>query len=174
VLAALAENGLVAACEADVHGAVTMKALHHITGTPPFLADLVSMDRHKDSIVLWHCGNAAFSLAANPSERKAGVHSNRKIGPTAVFPLKPGLVTLARLSYSAGKYRLLILEGEALDSPLMFMGNTAEVRPDSGAQKLLDTIIYGGFEHHTVMTYGRHADILTEWARLIGLEVVRL
>jgi len=171
VLAALMENGLVAACEADVHGAVTMKALHHLSGTAPFLADLVSMDKQKDSIVLWHCGNAAFSLAADPSQRKAGVHSNRKIGVTAQFPLKPGVVTLARLSYSQGKYRLLLVEGEALDSPLLFAGNTAEVRPEGGAQKLLDTIIYGGYEHHLVMAYGRHSASLAAWADLIGLEV---
>ncbi len=174
VLAALMENGIVAACEADVHGAVTMKALHHLSRSPVFLADLVAADKQKDSVVLWHCGNAAFSLAAEPSERKAGLHSNRKIGVTAQFPLKPGVVTLARLSYSQGKYRLLLVEGEALDSPLLFAGNTAEVRPECGAQKLLDTIIYGGYEHHLVMGYGRHAGDLEAWASLIGLEVVRL
>jgi L-fucose isomerase-like protein len=174
VLAALMENGLVAACEADVHGAVTMKALHYLSGSPAFLADLVATDKDKDSLVLWHCGNAAFSLAAVPSERKAGVHSNRKIGVTAQFALKPGAVTLARLSYSQAKYRLLLAEGEALDSPLLFAGNTAEVRPQAGAQKLLDTIIYGGFEHHLVMAYGYHAASMQAWADLIGLEVVRL
>jgi L-fucose isomerase-like protein len=174
VLAALSENGITAACEADVHGAVTMKALSLLSGAPTFLADLVSMDRQKDSIVLWHCGNAAFSLAANPKERKAGVHSNRKVGVTAMFPLKPGRVTLARLSYSQGKYRLLVLEGEALDSPLLFMGNTAEVRPDVGGKKLLDTIVYGGYEHHLVMAYGHYADSLAAWGELIGIEVVRL
>ncbi len=174
VLAALMENGLVAACEADVHGAVTMKALQFLSQRPVFLADLVAADKNKDSIVLWHCGNAAFSLAAVPSERKAGVHSNRKIGVTAQFALKPGEVTLARLSYSQGNYRLLLAEGEALDSPLLFAGNTAEVRPLAGAKKLLDTIIYGGYEHHLVMAYGHHAESLQTWADLIGLEVVRI
>jgi len=174
VLAALAENGIIAACEADVHGAVTMKALRHFTGQPPFLADLVAMDARRNTIVLWHCGNAAFSLAAEASKREAGLHANRKVGVTAMFPLKPGPVTLSRLSYSQGKYRLLLGRGEALDSPLLFQGNTAEVLPESGAAKFLDTIIYGGFEHHLVMAYGDVVAEMEEWANLNSLEIVRL
>jgi L-fucose isomerase-like protein len=174
VLAALMENNLVAACEADVHGAVTMKLMHSLTKTPPFLADLVAADFDKNTIVLWHCGNAAFSLAAEPSERTAGVHANRKIGVTAQFPLKPGRVTLARLSYSQGKYRLLVGTGEALESPLLFNGNTAEVRPDGTAKNLLDTVIYGGFEHHMVMIYGEVAAALSAWAEFNGMDVVRV
>ncbi len=174
VLAALAENGTIAACEADVHGAITMKALRHFTGQPPFLADLVAMDTKRNTIVLWHCGNAAFSLAAEPSKRQAGLHSNRKVGVTAMFPLKPGPVTLARLSYSQGKYRLLLTRGEALDSPLLFQGNTAEILPTSSAQKLLDTIIYGGFEHHLVMAYGDVVAEMEEWAELIKLDVIKI
>ncbi len=172
VLAALAENGLVAACEADVHGAVTMKALRHFTGQPPFLADLVAMDAKRDSVVLWHCGNAAFSLAAQPQQRQAGIHSNRKVGVTAMFPLKPGVVTLARLSYSQGRYRLLLTRGQVQETELLFQGNTAEVKPVGGASKLLDTIIYGGFEHHLVMAYGDVQTEMQAWAKLIGLEVV--
>ncbi len=174
VLAALAEQGTIAACEADVHGAVTMKAMRHFTGEPPFLADLVAMDAKRNTIVLWHCGNAAFSLADDPARRQAGVHANRKVGVTAMFPLKPGPVTLSRLSYSQGKYRLLLAKGEALESPLLFQGNTAEVLPEGSAAKLLDTIIYGGFEHHLVMAYGDIIADMEEWASLINLEVVKL
>lgn len=172
VLAALSENNLIAACEADVHGAVTMVAMRYLSGQPPFLADLVSMDKQRDTIVLWHCGNAAFSLAAEPAQRQAGVHSNRKVGVTAMFPLKPGRVTLSRLSYSQGKYRLLLTKGEVMDSELLFQGNTAEIRPDSGAAKLLDSIIYGGFEHHMVMAYGDVQNELEHWAKLINLETI--
>lgn len=176
VLAALAENGTIAACEADVHGAVTMLALRHFSGQPPFLADLVAADKERDTITLWHCGNAAFSLAADEDNRKAGVHANRKMALTALFPLKPGPVVLARLSFSQGRYRLLLGQGQALDSPLLFHGNTAEVSPESGAQQLLDKVIYGGFEHHVVMAYGGKEVLqgMLAWAELIGLEVVRV
>ncbi len=176
VLASLAENGIIAACEADLHGAVTMLALRHFSGQPPFLADLVATDRQRDSITLWHCGNAAYSLAADPTERRAGVHANRKMALTALFPLKPGPVVLSRLSYSQGRYRLLLGQGQALDSPLLFQGNTAEVVPQGGAQALLHKIIYGGYEHHLVMAYGGQEVYqgMAAWAELIGLEVVRL
>jgi L-fucose isomerase-like protein len=174
VLAALMENGLVAACEADVHGAVTMKLMHSLTKTAPFLADLVAADFEKNTFVLWHCGNAAFSLAAEPSHRQAGVHANRKIGVTAQFPLKPGRVTVARLSYSQGKYRLMLGMGEALESPLLFNGNTAEIKPDGEAKKLLDTVIYGGFEHHMVMIYGNVAPQLAAWAEFNGMDVINI
>ena len=176
VLASLAENGTIAACEADVHGAVTMLALRHFSGQPPFLADLVATNRERDSITLWHCGNAAYSLAADPMERRGGLHSNRKMALTAIFPLKPGPVVLARLSFSRGQYRLLLGQGQALESPLLFQGNTAEVSPAGGAQKLLDKVIYGGFEHHLVMAYGGTEVLtgMTAWADLIGLEVVKL
>jgi L-fucose isomerase-like protein len=176
VLASLAENGITAACEADVHGAVTMLALRHLSGQPPFLADLVAMDKERDTVTLWHCGNAAYSLAAEPDNRRAGVHANRKMALTALFPLKPGPVVLARLSFSAGKYRLLVGRGMALDSPLLFQGNTAEVVPEGGAAALLDRVIYGGFEHHLVMAYGDESIVqgLRAWAKYINLDVVEL
>jgi L-arabinose isomerase len=39
---------------------------------------------------------------------------------------------------------------------------------------LLDTIIYGGYEHHMVMAYGSHSASLTTWANMVGIECIKL
>lgn len=90
------------------------------------------------------------------------------------FPLKPGRVTIARLSEAAGEFRLVIGGGEMHKASPAFTGTSGRIRFDSGAQAVMDTIMREGLEHHLSLAYGDHQDALETLARLLDLSVLRL
>lgn len=161
-------------CEADVNGTITQLILQWISGDPAFGTDLVSFDVDKDEAVLWHCGLAPLSMADSDYQPEAALHSNRKMPLLLQFPLKPGRVTIARLSEATGEFRLVIGGGEMLKAPPSFTGTSGTLRFDRGAQAVMDTIMTEGLEHHVSITYGDHQDVLESLAKLLGLSVLRL
>jgi L-fucose isomerase-like protein len=90
------------------------------------------------------------------------------------FPLKPGTVTIARLSQASGELQLVAGRGEMLSAPISFSGTSGVLRFERPAQDTLDTIISEGLEHHVALTYGDHLDALLELARMLELPVLRL
>ncbi|HIQ05440.1 MAG TPA: fucose isomerase, partial [Anaerolineae bacterium] len=142
-----------ASCEADVNGAVTQLLLQWLSGEPAFGSDLVAVDKEEDVAVLWHCGKAPLSMA-DPTVRPRGtIHSNRRLPLLMEFPLKPGRVTLARLSEATGSYRLVVSSGEVLRASISFSGTSGVLRFDRPAIEVLNTILDEGLEHHLSLTY---------------------
>lgn len=173
-LSLLNEAQVPAACETDVNGALTQLVLQWISGEPAFDCDLVSFDRDANTAVLWHCGKAPLSMADPDYVPRATVHSNRKQPLLMEFPLKPGRVTLARISEATGEYRLVIGTGEMIRAPLSFGGTSGVLRWDRPAQDVLDTVLGEGLEHHLALTYGDHEAALLALAKLLDLPVLRL
>jgi len=85
-------------CEADVNGTITQLMLQWLSGEQAFGTDVVGFDLAADNAVVWHCGQAPLSMADRASHPRATIHSNRKLPLLMEFPLKPGRVTLARLT----------------------------------------------------------------------------
>ncbi|MGI9862267.1 L-fucose/L-arabinose isomerase family protein [Moorella naiadis] len=174
-LGQLNDDGIVAACEADVNGAVTMLLGQYWSGQATFLADLVIGEEEKNELTFWHCGAAPRSLMAATARALAGVHPNRKIPLSLYFPLREGKVTISRLSPDKnGKLRLLLGKGTGLQAPMLFSGNTLPVRLETPVGPALDAILNKGFEHHYVLTYGDFTPELREFARLLELEIVAI
>lgn len=172
IVSRLATDGVAAGCEGDVNGAVTSALLRELTeGGLTFAADLIKVDPADNTGILWHCGAAPVELAAPDATVKFGFDFSG-VGMNLEFTLKPGRVTVARLGYRDGRYRLLVAGGESLPTPLLARGTMALVRFDAPAQKLLDTIVMGGWEHHFSLVYGDVTAVLTEVAALLGIECV--
>jgi len=173
-LAMLNEDRLPAACEADVNGAITQLILQWVSDSPAFDADLVAVDAEADAAVLWHCGKAPLSMA-DPAFRPRGtIHSNRRLPLLLEFPLKPGRVTVARLSQAGDDLRLVIGGGEMLPAAPSFSGTSGLLRFDRPAQDVLATILSEGLEHHLALTYGEHRPALTALAGMLGLPTLCL
>lgn len=173
-LSMLTEQGTPCSCEADVNGTVTLLILQYISGAAVFIADLVDVDREADTAVLWHCGLAPLSMADPNATPRGGLHSNRKLPLVMEFPLKPGRVTLARLSHAEGRLRLVIGGGEMLAAPPSFQGTSGVVRFDKPAGQVLDTILGEGLEHHICLAYGDHRASLYALAGLLDLPTLEL
>ena len=161
-------------CEADVNGAITQLILQWISGEPAFGSDLVAFDIEANEATLWHCGLAPLSMADPDVEPEATVHSNRQKPLLLQFSLKPGRVTIARLSEATGEFRLVIGAGEMRKAPSAFTGTSGRIRFDSGAAAVMETIMREGLEHHVSITYGDHQAVLELLARILDLSVLRL
>jgi L-fucose isomerase-like protein len=149
-----------AACEADVPGTVTSLLLQELAGEPAWLVDLVDLDPDGGTGVVWHCGLAPATMCDPAVRPRADLHSNRKLPLLAAFPLKPGRVTLARLSRARNEPKLVLLGGEVIAAPPSFSGTSGVVRFDRPAAAVLDGVVGLGLEHHLSLAYGEHRPAL--------------
>jgi L-fucose isomerase-like protein len=118
-------------CEADVNGTVTAAdpaVVERRAGV--WQRPRVGFDIAPITAVLWHCGLAPLSMC-DPEIGAAGtIHSNRKLPLLMEFPLKPGRVTIARLSQATGEYRLVVGAGRCCVAPMSFSGTSGVLRFD--------------------------------------------
>lgn len=173
-LSLLSNDHTPGACEADVHGAITQVLLQWISGEPAFGSDVVALDPDYDGLVLWHCGQAPLAMADPDAQLGVTIHSNRRLPLLFEFALKPGRVTLARLSVGPAGYRLVVGAGEIVRAPRRFSGTTGVLRCERPAAAVLDTILMEGLEHHLTLTYGDHVPVLLSLAKMLQLPVLRL
>jgi L-fucose isomerase-like protein len=170
----MSDSGVPCSCEADVNGTITQIVLQAVSGKPAFGTDLVSANLEEDTVVVWHCGLAPLSMA-DPAVRPRGtVHSNRKLPLLMEFPLKPGRVTIARLSEAPDGYRLVVGRGEMLQAPMSFTGTSGVLRFDRPAAEVLDVILTQGLEHHFSLTYGDYVPALLAVGEMLELPVLCL
>ncbi|MGD9001919.1 MAG: L-fucose/L-arabinose isomerase family protein [Anaerolineae bacterium] len=170
----LSDELVPCSCEADVNGTITQLILQWLSGTPAFGTDLVSADVDEDVAVLWHCGLAPLSMADPATRPRGTIHSNRHLPLLMEFPLRPGRVTVARLSEANGDYRLIVGEGEMLRAPLSFSGTSGVLRFERPVGEVLDVILDEGLEHHLSVTYGDCVPALLALSEMLELPVLRL
>jgi L-fucose isomerase-like protein len=161
-------------CEADVNGTITQLILQWLSGEPAFGTDVVSFDLEEDVVVVWHCGLAPLSMADPAVRPRATIHSNRELPLLMEFALKPGRVTVARLSEATGSYRLVVGAAEVLRMPMSFTGTSGVLHFDRPAAAVLDTTLGEGLEHHVSLTYGDHVPALLALAKMLDLPVLHL
>ena len=173
VLSLLNDDGVAAACEADVYGALSMWIGMRLSGEPVFFGDPVSLDEGENSVTFWHCGAAACSLARRDTGAEIGVHPNRRIGPAMNFGCEAfPEATIFRVGREPdGSFRFFIAEGEALDKPRQFIGTSIVVKTDFPCRELVEQSVRDGFEPHFVVMKGRHAKTLEALAEMFGFEV---
>ena len=173
VLSMLNDEGVAAACESDIYGALSMWIGMQLSGEPVFFGDPVSLDECENTITFWHCGAAACSLARKDTGAVVGVHPNRKIGPAMDFGCEafPD-ATVFRIGRNPdGSFRFFLAEGEVLDKPKQFIGTSIVFRTDSSSASVVEQSVRAGFEPHFVVIKGRHARALKVLADLFGFEV---
>ncbi len=175
VLSLLNDEGVAAACEADIYGALSMWIGMRLSGEPVFFGDPVSLDEAENTITYWHCGAAACSLARKDTGAVIGVHPNRKIGPAMDFGCEAfPEATVFRIGREPdGTFRFFITEGAALDKPKQFIGTSIVVRTDSASRDVVEQSVLDGFEPHFAVIKGRHGETLEALADMFGFEICR-
>lgn len=161
-------------CEADINGTLTQLILQYFSQEPAFGTDMVGIDPAKDLVALWHCGLAPLTMADKQIKPQGTIHSNRKLPLLMDFRLKPGVVTLARISQSGGSMRLVLGKGEMLDYPKPFSGTSGTLRPASSAKSFLDKLMMEGLEHHISLTYGNYVDEMEALAQALELPILTI
>ncbi|MGH8284654.1 MAG: L-fucose/L-arabinose isomerase family protein [Steroidobacteraceae bacterium] len=178
-MAMMNQKQVPSACEADVHGSLTQLMLQELAGEPAWMADLVDITTADDSplagtAVLWHCGLAPLSMRDPEAVAEATIHTNRRMPLLHQFPIKPGRVTLARLSRARNETKLMIAGAEVIRAPMAFTGCSGTIRFDRPAAEVTETIIGEGLEHHFALAYGDHKPALRAIAARWKLPVLEL
>ena len=83
-----------------------------------------------------------------------GNHSNRGVPLVMDFPLKPGHISIARISQATGELRLVLGQGEILSAPKPFSGTCGVLRLARPMRQFLDLLMHEGLEHHVSLVYG--------------------
>lgn len=173
-LALMNEDKVPCGCEADMFGVLSSLMAQWASGNAVFNTDLVDIDPQDNSVVFWHCGQAPIEMADRDGPVQATIHSNRKLPLLSEFALKPGRITLCRITQGEGKLRLMLAGGEMIKAPLAFSGTAGTARLDVDADTYRQRLIAAGMEHHTSLVYGEHRPLLRKVAGLLGLDVIEL
>ena len=173
VLAMLNDIGVPAACEADTYGALSMYAAAQMTGKPAYFGDPVALNREENIVTFWHCGTAACTLAREDTGACAGVHCNRRIGPTLEFGCKAEpAVTILRIGKDgSGQFRILCASGEALDKPQQYFGTSLVVKTDCNASDFIRGAVEYGWEPHYAVAMGDVSGAVKALGKMLGIEV---
>ncbi|QRN85311.1 L-fucose/L-arabinose isomerase family protein [Clostridia bacterium] len=168
-LSRLVDKGIMAGCEGDILGTITSMIQDKLSDERPFMADLVEADFDSNELVLWHCGSAPTKTAAKNINfgKTFGIN-----GMNLEFTIKPGEVTLFRLGEIEGEYKILLAKGEVLPDREVMGGTGGVVHLNGDSKKLVDTIMYEGFEHHLGLAYGNMVDQITEFGRLLEIQTI--
>lgn len=174
VLAMLNDLGVPAACEGDMYGAITMWLAMKFSNKAVFFGDPVSLDEKENTITFWHCGTAACSLAREDSGAQIGEHCNRHIGPTMEFGCKASeKATITRIGINKdGSYRLLIIDGKALDKPKQFLGTSVVIETINNSRSIIEKCVKDGWEPHYVVAFEYIHNELEMLAHMLNIEVV--
>ncbi|MBR3643715.1 MAG: fucose isomerase, partial [Parasporobacterium sp.] len=133
------------------------------------------LNEEENTITFWHCGTAACSLARHDTGAAAGVHCNRRIGPTLEFGCKAAeQATIFRIGKAPeGSFRFFIASGAVLDRPQQFLGTSLVMKTCGSAEEIVQKTVEGGWEPHYAVIYGDVADELTELAHMLDIEILR-
>ena len=161
--------------EGDALTAALMAAAIDLLGDTQF-TEMYAMDFARDAILMSHMGEGNWALAR--SDRPVRL-INRPLGigaladpPTFLFQYATGPVTLATLVSLDGRFRLVVAEGEILDTdelPALEMPY-GFFHPDSGVRGCMDAWLRLGGPHHQVLNPGRHAADWAIFCELLGIE----
>lgn len=160
-------EGIMASCECDIDGALTMMLGYVLTGKSVFFADFVNFIEDTNTLLFWHCGNAPYDLATSKPvcQRVFG-------GLSTISSLKGGIVTIFRLNSIKGEFMLHAGVGEAIEAEPILKGSNILVRMKCGNREFVESLLENGIPHHNAIVYKDITDELKEFAKFIGIPLV--
>ena len=183
-LGRLTEKGLIAACETDIHGAISMFNQYFISlkkKVPHFIDWTIMNQQNKNIFLAWHCGNAPMCLShSKPIIRSHyafdKMFNNKKSFATGEFQLKDGPVTINRLVEYDGDFKMLSVNGVSKiisDDIEKIRGSYSWIEVPN-LKKLYRTIIEEGFTHHASMIYGDIDKEIKNLCKFLGIKIISI
>ncbi len=175
IIGQLNDDGIDAACEGDLMGALSMLMLKYLAETQTTLMDFPQFDEKDDSILMWHCGSTAKCFSCDSTFRMEKSYANMPIIRDLNF--KPGHVTIARIAGEADT--VLLADGRIIDDKKSFLGCggwIGDLRLNRQSIKALDfvnTVLVRKFQHHYPVVYGDYTKEISEIASWLGLKFIK-
>jgi L-fucose isomerase-like protein len=161
-------DGIMASCECDVDGSLTLMVLHAMQQDTPWFADLVDIRAEHNALFFWHCGNAPYSLSTHRPkiEKVFG-------GPSQINDMRAGTATVCRINHTrSGGFLIHAGVGEVIEHEPLLKGSNLLIRMKGGNREYVDSMLDNGIPHHNALIYGDLRDELREYARLMKVPIV--
>lgn len=166
----LTAQGIPCSGEGDMKTAVAMK-ICDILGVGGSYSEIVAADYHRGTIILGHDGPFHIAIAADkPILRGMGLyHGKWGSGISVEATVRKGPVTLLNLTQTAdGRLRTIVNQGEAIDAPILKIGNTmTHVRFSKGPTPFMNEWFALAPTHHGAMSVGHNAELLRKVAAIM-------
>ena len=165
-----------AVTEGDVLGLIVSKVLKDFTGTTPFFGEWEEIDTNLNAVVfLGHgfvdprCARKDRKVKVQPASENWGFQGN-SLGFEATY--QPGPVTLSHIIQDSEGWRILISEGEILDTPPLPVSESSCIVGVSGdVKEYFRSVIKHGFAHHAIIAPGKVSDHLRCFAEQLDIEI---
>ncbi len=174
VMSRFADEGFFIGCEGDVDATLTMLIQHYFTGTIPFMCDLINVDEPGNTVLFWHCGQAASSLHSDSSTKEFRDHSLAGQGTVLEGTLKAGRVTVALATKIGGAYKLFFVTGEAVETDKELRGVMVRVKLDAPVIDAIYKIADEGVPHHYSIVWEDLGEELRMLAQHLGIETIEV
>ena len=160
-------EGVMASCECDVDGSLTLMLEYAMSGTTPWVADFVNLIEANDTLLWWHCGNGPHNLSA----RKPRIEQVFG-GPAQVQSMKAGTATVCRVNSIRGQFTIHAGVGEVIETEPLLKGSNLSIRMKGGNMAFVESLLANGIPHHNALVYGDWLEELREFANLMKLPIV--
>ncbi|MDD2807345.1 MAG: fucose isomerase [Patescibacteria group bacterium] len=168
IMSMLSDSLFCAACEVDVCGAVSMRALQLASGNPAALVDWNNNGPRKGTFVAFHCSNIARSFLVKPMMGYQAIIAGT-VGKESTYGTIEGAfapnqnVTLCRMTTNDadGQCMAYTAQGVTTEDQITTFGGFGIIAVPK-LDKLVRIACRNGFPHHVAIGFGNHADAITE------------
>lgn len=164
------DEGIPAACEADIMGTMSMHAAMLASDSPAGLADWNNLHNDDDELVnVWHCGVFPAAFARTPVKlgvqeiiASSGAARYEDSEGTIEFVAKPNPLTLCRVTQDPdGDWKAVVAQGQVEDDAASTFGCYGWCRIED-LQRLYRDVLLRHFPHHVAITQGHVGNALWE------------
>jgi L-arabinose isomerase len=175
----LASDQAIAVTEGDVLGLIMSKVLKDFTGHTPFFGEWEEVDTSLNAIML--LGHGFVDPREARRDRPVQVQptcedwgfEGQSLGFQVAYT--PGPVTLTHVIEDAVGWRLLVSQGEILDTPpLQISESTMLVKVEKPVKQYLKELMKLGFAHHAIAAPGNAVAELEMFTEQLGIEICRI
>jgi L-arabinose isomerase len=172
----LSGDQAIAVTEGDVLGCIMSKVLKDFTGHTPFFGEWEEVDTSLNAVMLLGHGfldpresRDDRPVYIKPACENWGFEGN-SVGFEASYP--PGPITMTHAIQDTRGWRLLISEGELLDTPPMKINESSMVvKVEKPVRQYFEELMRHGFSHHSIAVPGMVGRQLECLARQLDIEV---
>lgn len=173
----LTARGIPVAGELEVKNAIAMKIMDSF-GVGGSFTEYYAMDFADEVILMGHDGPGHIAIAQGKTKVRPLQVYHGKVGRglSVEMSVKHGPVTLLSvIEGGAGRFELLVAQGESVPGPILEIGNTnSRYRFPIPIRQFAETWNAQGPAHHCAVGVGHIADQLTKLGQLLGMPVTRI